>query len=88
MVAVIINPIVGSYGDIIELPIPQKKWVNEFIGWTDINGKYFTSVIVPHNDITLYANWEANSYTITFDTQGGTLIAPITAPFGSKIINR
>lgn len=36
-------------------------------------------------DMTLYAGWRANSYTITFDTAGGSAIAPITQDYGTTI---
>ncbi len=36
-------------------------------------------------DMTLYAGWRANSYTITFDTAGGSAIGPITQDYGTTI---
>ena len=36
-------------------------------------------------DMTLYAGWRANSYTITFDTAGGSAIDPITQDYGTTI---
>ena len=36
-------------------------------------------------DTTLYAQWKINQYTITFDTDGGTSIAPITLDYGTSI---
>ena len=36
--------------------------------------------------ITLKADWNVNQYTITFDTNGGSNIAPITQDFGSAIV--
>ena len=36
-------------------------------------------------DVTLYAKWTANRYTITFDTDGGSEIAPITQDYGTAI---
>lgn len=36
-------------------------------------------------DMTLYAGWRANSYTITFDTDGGSAIDPITQDYGTDI---
>ncbi|MDG5817063.1 InlB B-repeat-containing protein [Chitinispirillales bacterium ANBcel5] len=36
-------------------------------------------------DVTLYAQWNINQYTITFDTKGGTEIDPITQNFGTNI---
>ena len=37
------------------------------------------------DNITLYAKWAANTYTITFDTAGGSEIAPITQDYGTVI---
>ena len=37
------------------------------------------------DNITLYAKWAANTYTITFDTAGGSEIAPITQDYGTAI---
>ena len=34
---------------------------------------------------TLYAQWKVNQYTITFDTDGGSEIAPITQDYGSAV---
>ncbi|MBK7455201.1 MAG: InlB B-repeat-containing protein [Anaerolineales bacterium] len=36
-------------------------------------------------DITLYAKWTANSYTITFNSNGGSAVAAITQSFGSAV---
>ena len=36
-------------------------------------------------DMTLYAGWHANSYTITFDTAGGSAIDPIIQDYGTTI---
>lgn len=40
---------------------------------------------MPAENITIKAKWSANSYTITFDTDGGSEIAPITQAFGTAI---
>ena len=34
----------------------------------------------------MYAKWKINSYTITFNTLGGTTIADITADYNTKIV--
>jgi uncharacterized repeat protein (TIGR02543 family) len=36
-------------------------------------------------DHTLYAQWEINQYTITFDSDGGTVVDPITQDYGTAI---
>ena len=37
-------------------------------------------------DITLYPFWSANLYTLTFDTDGGSAVAPITQEYGITVI--
>ena len=64
-----------------------------FISWhlDSINGKYVTSIDSSNtSDITLYAEWEVNNYTIKIDLNGGTYegqstIKDIEAPYGSTI---
>ena len=36
-------------------------------------------------DMTLYAGWRANSYTLSFDTAGGSAIDPIIQDYGTTI---
>ena len=36
-------------------------------------------------DVTLYAKWTANRYTITFDTDGGSEMEAITQDYGTAI---
>ena len=40
---------------------------------------------MPAENITVKAQWEINQYTITFDTNGGSEIAPITQDYGTAI---
>ena len=57
-----------------------------FGGWNKADGTAwdYASDKVTDN-ITLYAKWTANTYTITFDTAGGSEIAPITQDYGTQI---
>ena len=57
-----------------------------FGGWNKTDGTAwdYASDKVTDN-ITLYAKWAANTYTITFDTAGGSEIAPITQNYGTAI---
>ena len=57
-----------------------------FGGWNKADGTTwdYASDKVTDN-ITLYAKWAANTYTITFDTAGGSEIAPITQEYGTVI---
>ena len=40
---------------------------------------------MPAENMTVTAQWEINQYTITFDTAGGSEIAPITQDYGTAI---
>lgn len=57
-----------------------------FGGWNKADGTAwdYASDKVTDNR-TLYAKWAANTYTITFDTAGGSEIAPITQDYGTVI---
>lgn len=57
-----------------------------FDGWNKADGtawNYASDKVT--DNITLYAKWAANTYTITFDTAGGSEIAPITQEYGTVI---
>ena len=63
-----------SNGVLGELPIPTFEGY-AFIGWfDDINGgtEYTSTTPVPHEDMTLYAVWEAETYTVQFNANGGS----------------
>jgi len=45
----------------------------------------FTFDTMPEEDITLYAKWEVNSYTLQFETLGGTAIDSMTLEYGETL---
>ena len=59
------------------------------IGWATVDGGEkvygFEDVYTKNEALTLYPVWNANKYTITFDTAGGSEIAPITQDYGTAI---
>ena len=52
-----------------DLPVTERKDYT-FKGWT-LNGVPVTSPVSPKADITLTAQWDPNSYTVSFDSNGG-----------------
>ena len=75
-----IAPITQDYGTKITAPADPTRKGYTFIGWDrDI------PEIMPAENITVTAQWEINRYTITFDTAGGSEIAPITQDYGTNI---
>ncbi len=58
-------------------------------GWATVDGGEkvysFGDVYTKNEALTLYPVWNTNKYTITFDTAGGSEIAPITQDYGTAI---
>lgn len=59
------------------------------VGWATVDGGEkvysFGDVYTKNEALTLYPVWNTNKYTITFDTAGGSEIAPITQDYGTNI---
>ena len=59
------------------------------VGWATVDGgeKVYglDDVYTKNEALTLYPVWSTNKYTITFDTAGGSEIAPITQEYGTNI---
>ena len=83
-----------TYGEQLgDMPVPMRTGYF-FRGWYDApgEGKCYgnsdgkgTSWYDKTENCTLYAQWVINRYTITFDTVGGSEIAPITQDYGTQI---
>ena len=67
----------------IEPDVPSRQGY-QFTGWYLDDTKYDFNTAVTGN-MTLTAKWTANSYTITFDTAGGSTVASITQDYGTAI---
>ena len=75
-----IAPITQDYGTVITAPEAPTREGYTFIGWDKE-----IPTTMPAENITVTAQWEINQYTITFDTNGGSEIAPITQDYGTVI---
>ena len=65
-------------------PADPTKEGHTFTGWYKGEEKWNFADAVTET-LTLTAKWTANRYTITFDTAGGSEIAPITQDYGTAI---
>ena len=72
------------YGETAQAPAVPTKSGYTFAGW-ERDGKAYDFTAPVTEDLTLTAKWTVNQYTITFDTDGGSAIAPITQDYGTAI---
>ena len=73
-----------AYGGQAAAPAAPAKTGYTFAGWY-LEGEKFNFNTPVTKDMTLTARWTANQYTITFDTDGGSAIEPITQDYGTAI---
>ena len=75
-----VAPITQGYGTTINALAAPTKTGYTFMGWNPA-----LPATMPAGDMTIKAQWRINRYTVTFDTDGGSEIAPITQDYGTDI---
>ena len=83
-----IAPITASYGNPVTWPADPTREGYAFKGWK-LNDQWVTDdmrpATMPGENRTYEAQWQIGTFTLTFDTLGGTEIEPITKQFGAAI---
>jgi uncharacterized repeat protein (TIGR02543 family) len=81
-------------GSSFDLPTAPVRSGYTFTGWqltgvnattASISSSAPSATPVGFGDITLTAQWSANSYTVTYDTQGGTTVSSGTYTWGNSV---
>ncbi|OHE41393.1 MAG: hypothetical protein A2Y16_01540 [Tenericutes bacterium GWF2_57_13] len=85
-----LSDITAEFGAWIDIQNPTREGYT-FAGWysdSERNVWYaFEIDAMPADTLTLFAEWTLNSYTIVFNTMGGSEIDDITAAFGTTFDN-
>ena len=76
----VVTPITQNYGTAITAPAAPIRTGYTFAGWSPA-----LPAAMPAENMTVTAQWTVNQYTITFDTAGGSEVAPITQDYGTAI---
>ncbi|MDR0598015.1 MAG: InlB B-repeat-containing protein [Treponema sp.] len=88
-----VDPITAEEGAEVPKPADPAKADHTFQGWYSA-AEGGTLYAWPHTlnaDVTMYARWEAagpppaQQYTITFNSQNGSTVAPVTADEGTQV---
>ncbi|NLP48487.1 MAG: InlB B-repeat-containing protein, partial [Clostridiales bacterium] len=75
-----VAPITQNYGTAITTPANPTKAGHTFSGWSPT-----VPSTMPASNTTCTAQWTANQYTVSFVTNGGTALSPITKDYGTQI---
>jgi len=83
-----VNSIIGDYESSTIQPDNPTKEGHTFLGWfNDIElTTPYTFTTMPAENITLYAKWSNNSYTISFNSNGGSSVNSIIGDYESSTI--
>jgi uncharacterized repeat protein (TIGR02543 family) len=83
----LVNKISQITGTEIEEPNEPAKDGYTFIGWFSDEAltEAYTFDTMPANDLTLYAKWTINPYTMTFDSNEGSAVTAITQDYATTV---
>ena len=79
-----VTSITKKYGDSVTAPNAPTRTGHTFAGWMH-NDEPYTFSTMPSSNVSLVAKWEVASYTITFDSNGGSSVTSITKNYGESV---
>jgi len=81
-----VSPISGAYNTSVALPLDTQTGYT-FNGWftSAVGGTQVTSPDTLTTSSTLYAQWTINTETLTFVSDGGAAVAPISGNYNTSV---
>ncbi|WP_239301296.1 InlB B-repeat-containing protein [Paenibacillus sp. ACRRY] len=73
-----------QYGELATTPDAPAKAGHTFLGWftdSSLSQAFDFDNTTVNGDMTLYAKWSINSYTVNFDSNGGTAVDDQSVPY-------
>ncbi|MDO9628427.1 MAG: InlB B-repeat-containing protein, partial [Acholeplasmataceae bacterium] len=77
-----------AYNSAVVAPAAPTKLGNTFGGWYSdaALATAYTFTTMPANNITLYAKWTVNNYTISFEENGGSIVTDLNQAYNSAVV--
>lgn len=82
-----VTAITQNYGTTVTQPSNPTKTGYTFAGWYSDSGltNAYTFSTMPAENITLYAKWTINQYTLSFEENGGSTVTDITQNYATSV---
>ena len=79
-----VDSVTVEHGQAASEPAEPTREGYDFLGWYNGNAEYDFSTAVT-SDLTLTAQWQIRTYTVTFNSDGGTNIDAVTVDHGDTL---
>ncbi len=83
-----VSPVTQDYNTTVAKPADPTKTGHTFAGWYACPGGTGSAVAFPYtltDNVTVYAQWTINPYTMTFNSEGGSAVAPVTQNYNTTV---
>ena len=81
--------VIAKIGDTVDVSDNYDVYGYTFEGWKSVEGAVDngdgTYTVGTNTKITVTGNWVINQYTVTFDSKGGTAVAPVTQDYNTIV---
>jgi uncharacterized repeat protein (TIGR02543 family) len=86
----LVSPLTVNYNDFAIQPANPTRSGYTFAGWASVNDNAASSFDFNNtritSNLTLYAKWNRNAYTITYNSNGGSSVASASVEYLDKVI--